>query len=102
VISSTSRAEGETRDARQHRVADHHRELDTRLQQLADEKGVATRLAVQLVRFDRRIPGEVRHGLERKRCEAQPAHSRLGGEVAQQDAQRMARADLVVAQGGHH
>jgi HD-GYP domain-containing protein (c-di-GMP phosphodiesterase class II) len=74
--------------------------IQTRPQNLGHEEGVSGGLPIQVPWVDRRPACEQRDRLRRERRQRHPAHRRLRRQIAQEDAQRMAPAYLVIAKGG--
>ena len=86
----------EPRHAREHGVADGVRDRAAGCEHLRHEERIAARLAVQLGPVRPAPGGEHRHGLERERLDGQPDDLARGRELAEQQLERVACAELVV------
>ena len=92
----------QARGAGQHGVAHSGRDAGLAAgQHLGDEERVAAGLAMQRGGVERAAGGERRHRGGRERQQRDAAHRLRRREVAQDDAQRVARTQLVVAVGQH-
>jgi hypothetical protein len=92
----------QARPTGEHRVP--HGDRDAGLaagQGLGDEARVAAGLAVERGGIEPLAGGERLHRLDRQRRQRDSAHCGRRGQVAEDDSQRVARAELVVAIGQH-
>ncbi len=97
-LDGAARLVVEAGEARRHGVADGGGQTPaTSRHHLGHEEGVPARDAMELVGVDVHALGQAGHGGGRQRREAQAGYARRGREVAQDDPQRVACADLVVA-----
>jgi hypothetical protein len=91
---------GETGCAGEHRVADRGRDpVSLRREGLRDEERVSGSLAIEILDVDVVGLRERRHGDGRKRLEPEAEDSLPGGELADQDPQRVHALELVVSIG---
>jgi hypothetical protein len=80
-------------------IADRRRQLADRGQYLRHEEGVAASTRVEFVCVEDASGRELRHGLGRQARELQPLDRGNGSQIAEDAAQRVVGADLVVSVG---
>ena len=97
-VEHAARRCAQRRDAREHRVADRRRQLDgARRERLGDEERVAGGAPVQRAGVDAVRRGQLGHRAGRQGHEPHAVGDVAAQEIAERDAQRVRRLELVVA-----
>ena len=94
---------GQPRRARKDGVSNGRRDsVRGRRDDLRDVERIAARLPVQVLRVELRAARQLADRVDRQGAEREAPHGRRRREVADDDAQRMLAADLIVAVGPDH